>query len=42
MPARPGLIDGIALEPGNTFGGNLNSLRRAGNMLFMRTQYARS
>lgn len=39
---RPGLIDGIALEPGNTLGGNLNSLRRAGNMLFMRTQYARS
>jgi riboflavin biosynthesis pyrimidine reductase len=38
---RPGLIDGIALEPGNDFGGDLASLRRAGNMLFLRTRFAR-
>ncbi|MGA0119814.1 MAG: dihydrofolate reductase family protein [Candidatus Nanopelagicaceae bacterium] len=36
---RPGLIDGLALEPGNKFGVNLQSLRRAGNMLFLRSRY---
>jgi riboflavin biosynthesis pyrimidine reductase len=36
---RPGLIDGLALEPGNKIGVNLQSLRRAGNMLFLRSRY---
>jgi riboflavin biosynthesis pyrimidine reductase len=36
---RPGLIDGLAFEPGNKFGVNLQSLRRAGNMLFLRSRY---
>jgi 5-amino-6-(5-phosphoribosylamino)uracil reductase len=38
---RPGLVDGIALEPGNNFGGTLKSVRRAGNMLFLRTRFSR-
>ncbi|MEY3704715.1 MAG: hypothetical protein RLY29_87, partial [Actinomycetota bacterium] len=36
---RPGLIDGIALPPGNDLGVKLQSLRRAGNMLFLRSNY---
>lgn len=36
---RPGLIDGLAFEPGNKYGVNLQSLRRAGNMLFLRSRY---
>lgn len=36
---RPGLIDGFAFEPGNKFGVNLQSMRRAGNMLFLRSRY---
>lgn len=38
---RPGLIDGVALEPANSFGGTLKSVRRAGNMLFLRTRFSR-
>lgn len=38
---RPGLVDGIALEPANNFGGTLKSVRRAGNMLFLRTRFSR-
>lgn len=36
---RPGLFDGIAFEPGNTYGVTLQSTRRAGNMLFIRSRY---
>lgn len=38
---RPGLVDGIALAPKNNFGGTLKSVRRAGNMLFLRTRFSR-
>lgn len=38
---RPGLIDGIALEPGNDFGGRFTSVRRGGGMLFVRSQFSR-
>lgn len=38
---RPGLIDGIALRPGNDLGGHLASVRRSGEMLFLRTKYRR-
>ena len=38
---RPGLVDGVALEPANNFGGTLKSVRRAGNMLFLRTRFSR-
>lgn len=38
---RPSLIDGINLAPGNNLGGSLRSVRRAGNMLFLRTHFAR-
>ena len=36
---RPGLLDGIAFEPGNSYGVTLQSMRRAGNMLFLRSRY---
>jgi riboflavin biosynthesis pyrimidine reductase len=36
---RPGLLDGFAFDPGNKFGVHLQSLRRAGNMLFLRSRY---
>lgn len=36
---RPGLIDGDALEPGNSYRANLQSLRRKENMLFLRSRY---
>jgi 5-amino-6-(5-phosphoribosylamino)uracil reductase len=38
---RPGLVDGIALDPGNKFSGNLKSVRRVGNMLFLRSRFDR-
>jgi len=38
---RPGLVDGVALQPANNFGGTLKSVRRAGNMLFLRTRFSR-
>jgi riboflavin biosynthesis pyrimidine reductase len=36
---RPGLIEGIALPPGNHTRAELLSVRRAGDHLFMRTRY---
>ena len=36
---RPGLFDGIAFEPRNSYGVTLQSMRRAGNMLFLRSRY---
>lgn len=36
---RPGLFDGIAFEPGNSYGVTLQSMRRAENMLFIRSRY---
>lgn len=37
---RPGLIEGLALEPGNRLRANLASVRRAGNHLFLRTAWS--
>lgn len=36
---RPGLIEGLALAPGNDKRANLASVRRAGNHLFLRTTW---
>lgn len=37
---RPGLIEGLALAPGNDKRANLASVRRAGNHLFLRTTWS--
>jgi len=37
---RPGLIEGLALAPGNDKRANLTSVRRAGNHLFLRTTWS--
>lgn len=36
---RPGLIDGFALEPGNSLRARLQSVRRSGDHLFLRTSW---
>jgi riboflavin biosynthesis pyrimidine reductase len=36
---RPGLIDGVALEPGNNFQARLGSVRKSGDHLFIRTSW---
>lgn len=36
---RPGLFEGVALEPGNKYLAKLASVRRAGNHLFVRTTW---
>ena len=38
---RPGLIDGVALEPNNQLAGSLGSVRRCGDMLFLRSTFTR-
>ena len=38
---RPGLIDGIALSPNNDLSGSLASVRRAGDLLFLRSHFRR-
>jgi riboflavin biosynthesis pyrimidine reductase len=38
-PARPGLIEGLALPPGGPLRASLRSVRRAGDHLFLRTAY---